>query len=65
MNATGHIARCSHRWKARNVARQLKGMVAHEVPPTVDGVYQEGLAVPFEPKVEYDERFAPYPWIVR
>ena len=39
-------------------------MVAHEVVPTVD-VYQEGLAVPFEPRVEYDERFAPYPWIVR
>ena len=64
MNATGHIARCSHRWKARNVAKQLKGMVAYEVPPTVDGVYQEGLAVPFEPKVEYVAEQEPYPWCV-
>lgn len=56
MNDTGHLARCAHPWQAKNIVKQLAGMVAHEL---IDGV-----ETPFEPRVEYDERFEPNPWVV-
>jgi hypothetical protein len=64
VNATGHLARASHRWKAALVCKALAGMVEVEIVPTFDGLLQEGLAVPFNPRVEYVEACEPFPWVV-
>lgn len=58
------LSKSTHRWKANIVRDQLAGMVAYEIVPTIDGVDQEGLAVPFDPRVEYREGLEPFPWVV-
>lgn len=49
------------RWQAYRNRDALKGAVAYEFA-MVDGAPTE---LPFEPRVEYDERFEPTPWCVR
>lgn len=50
----------SHRWKAANTVKALRGAVRYEL----DDYDGNPVYLSFEPEVVYDEDRAPFPWTV-